>query len=66
MNQIRNPDVLNVLKQGKFKLNIYAYRRLNRAELILAAGEYMRANKIRSLPKSGEGTVISGIGFDGF
>ena len=26
----------------------------------------MRANKIRSLPKSGEGTVISGIGFDGF
>ena len=54
------------MKQGNFKLNVYAYRKLTYAELIAAAGEYMRARKIRSLPKSGEGTVVSVIGFEGF
>lgn len=66
MNQVRKPEVLTILKQGNFKLNVYAYRRLTPSELILAAGEYMRARKIRSLPKSGEGTVVSMIGFNGF
>ena len=63
---MRKPEVLTTLKQGDFKLNVYAYRKLTYAELIAAAGEYMRARKIRSLPKSGEGTAVSVIGFEGF
>ena len=33
MDGIRQPNVVNVLKQGEFTLNIVAYRTLNRNEI---------------------------------
>lgn len=66
MDGIRQPNVVNVLKQGEFTLNIVAYRTLNRNEMLMAAGEYLkREKKLRTLPKHGTDTIVTIIGHDG-
>lgn len=62
MDRMNPPKVINKVVQNKFTLNVLAYRVLTRQELKWAVGEYMRINKLRSLPKSGEGTIVTIIG----
>ena len=66
MDGIRQPNVVNVLKQGEFTLNVVAYRTLNRNEILMAAGEYLKRKKLRTLPKHGTDTIVTTIGHDGF
>ena len=65
MSEIRQPNVVNVLKQDGFTLNIVAYRTLNRNEMVMAAGEYLKRKKLRTLPKHGTDTIVTIIGHDG-
>ena len=66
MNQIRIPNVANVLKQDKFVLTILAYRKLSYNETVLAAEQYLKTIKRRTLPKSGSATFVTTIGHDRF
>ena len=65
MDGIRQPNVENFVTQNKFRLRVLAYRKLTIRELRYAALEYMRIKKIRSLPMSGEDTIVTVIGHDG-
>ena len=65
MGQVKTPNVENLVIQNNFKLRVLAYRKLSAQELRCAAVEYMRNKKIRSLPMSGEDTIVTIIGHDG-
>ena len=65
MSEIRQPNVVNVLKQDGLTLNIVAYRTLDRNEILMAAGEYLKRKKLRTLPKRGTDTIVTIIGHDG-
>lgn len=66
MSEIKMPNVANVLKQGDFVLTILAYRKLSCNEIVLAAGQYLKTIKRRTLPKRGSATFVTTIGHDGF
>jgi len=65
MGQVKTPNVENLVIQNNFKLRVLAYRKLSTQELQCATKEYMRNKKIRSLPVSGEDTIVTIIGHDG-
>ena len=58
------PQVKNIVVSGKFTLNIYAYRRLTRNELLMAVAMYKREKHIKKLPASGSAKYVTLIGYN--
>ena len=58
------PDVVTTFKIGDFTLHVYAYRRLSPREGTEMVRQYLIQNKLKKLPKSGSGKLITVIGFD--
>lgn len=58
------PDVVTTFKIGDFTLYIYAYRRLSPREGTEMVRQYLMQNRLKKLPKSGSGKLITVIGFD--
>lgn len=58
------PQVRNVVVSGKFTLNIYAYRKLTRNELLIAVAYYKREKHLKKLPATGSAKYITLIGYN--
>lgn len=58
------PDVVTTFKIGDFTLHVYAYRRLSPREGTEMVRQYLMQNRLKKLPKSGSGKLITVIGFD--
>lgn len=58
------PGVVTTFKIGDFTLYVYAYRRLSPREGTEMVRQYLMQNKLKKLPKSGSGKLITVIGFD--
>ncbi len=56
------PDVVTPIQIGDFTLYAYAYRKLTKSEQRFALKQYLRKFKLKSVPKSGSGKVITIIG----
>lgn len=65
MSEIRTPNVVTEIPNGKFVLKVYAYRKLTDMEKVLAAREYLKRTKRRSPPTSGTDSLHTIIGHDG-
>lgn len=61
---IEMPNVVTPFKVGDFTLYVYAYRRLSPHEGVEMVRQYLMQKKLRKLPKSGSGKLITVIGFD--
>jgi len=62
MSNISMPKIKTIICVGNFTLYAYAYRKLTKAECKLALQQYLRKSKLKSIPKSGSGTLITIIG----
>lgn len=56
------PDVVHIVRQGDFKLYVYAYRTLAREELLMCAGQWLEQFHRKKFPKKGSGKLISNLG----
>ena len=65
MSEIRTPNVVTEIPNGKFVLKVYAYRKLTDMEKVLAAREYLKRTKRRSPPTSGTDSIVTTFGHDG-
>lgn len=63
-DHIEMPSVVTPFKVGGFTLYVYAYRRLSPREGAEMVRQYLMQKKLRKLPKSGSGKLITVIGFD--
>lgn len=62
MSEFPMPNVKTTIHIGDFTLHAYAYRELTENECKLALQLYLRKFKLKSVPKSGSGKVITTIG----
>ncbi len=62
MYDLPTPNVVTVIKIGDFTLRAYAYRKLTESECKFALRQYLRKFKLKSIPKSGSGKIITIIG----
>lgn len=58
------PPVLNVVRQGNFTLQIYAYRKITRNEALYFLGQYLSQNRLKKVPKTGAAEMWVNVGFD--
>ena len=65
MDQVKKPNVVNIVRQGNFELKVLAYRKMSQTELLQAVACYLKTKKCRTLPKSGSDTLVTIIGHDG-
>lgn len=56
------PPVISTVKSGKFTLKIYAYRKLQKAELLQAVQIYLQQKHLKTLPSSGTDKLITTFG----
>ena len=58
------PKIKNTVKYKKSTYDIYAYKKLNEAEIKLTLKQWLIHTKRKTLPKSGHYKIISILGFD--
>lgn len=58
------PNVKNIVIVGNCKFTIYAYKKLNKAEIKLALRQWLRQTNRKTIPKSGNYKIITIFGFD--
>ncbi len=61
-NDIEYPKVLTTVKIGNFTLFVYAYRTLTVPECRLAEAMWLKQNKLKHIPSSGSGKIITTFG----
>ncbi len=62
MSDLSMPNIKTTIKIGNFTLYAYAYRKLTESECKIALQEYLQKTKLKSVPKSGSGKIITIIG----
>ena len=63
-DKIPLPPVKTAVKIGNFTLDVYAYRRLTKAECRLAVDMYKSQKRIGKLPASGSAICVTQFGYD--
>ena len=58
------PKIKNTVKYEKCTYDIYAFKKLNKAEIKLSLRQWLIHTKRKTLPKSGHYKIISIFGFD--
>lgn len=58
------PKIKTTVKIENCKFDIYAYKKLNNAEVKFALKQWLKQTKRTTLPKSGHYKIISILGFD--
>lgn len=58
------PKIITTVKIGKCTFEIYAYKKLNKAEIKLSLKQWLFHTRRKTLPKSGHYKIISILGFD--
>lgn len=67
MDYIPKQDVLTKIriKNTKFDLYVYAYRKLTKSEMKIAANLWLDSAKLKSFPMEGSGKIIANFGYNG-
>ncbi len=62
MEDFSIPNIKTTIRIGGFTLYAYAYRKLSKSECNLAVQQYLRNCKLKAIPKSGSGKIITIFG----